>query len=419
MQDIHIYLRVNDAKAVLVDEFNQPLSSNQIPCLTRGVRCNLVLHLLSSDGEPIPPAELAQCVAWDFVLDNDWNTATTPKIRVYEGIKVENSTITIPLGDTNTTELIAYLTGAEQKSLGAELAGFDEASVYPNFLIQFDVAVRNRRSDAGTGIPVQVGDGMYTAAQVNALLRSKPSFQFSVDGVEWHDEQDTINDKYFRFAYLEGAWSDAIALLEGFKGDKGDKGEKGDTGSQGIQGIQGIQGDKGDTGDPAPYTQIQYSINGESWHDECRTETDIYERVSTDGGVTWSAARRFKGDRGLPGPQGIQGVPGAGFSEMPAGSATYMYYVQNQNATTFEMGEDGEVLTSVNGFPEWRRQQPEQLLSEATTLSFNTFSSYQQDSLALASGGFSGGAENTPVSELEETETVEKDYSTKTFTDEV
>lgn len=413
MQKINVHLRVNDAKAILVDEFNQTLNSTNTPAITRGVKCDLVLILLGANGEPIPESQLSSIVAWDFIMADDWITTTAPQIRVSDGITVDGSIITIPLSDTNTVELIAFLGNSATKNLGAELAGFEAASIYPNFLIQFDLAVRNRRSDAGTGTPTEVPDGSLNAAQTYALLRSKPAFEYSIDGIVWDNEQTPLH-KFFRYSYLEGAWSDGIELLEGSQGDQGIQGIQGDKGDKGDQGDKGDKGDKGDTGDPAPLTQIQYSINGSSWHDEVRTDTDIYERVSTDGGLTWSAARMFRGLRGYQGIQGVPGVAGAGFDDFPAGSATYMLYVSNQNATAFEMGEDGEQLVSRNGFPVWERDQANSDLINAIKLSFNSFSSYQQFNDNLGSGGFSGGAINTPEAEVTTVDGVSTDYNDQT-----
>ena len=95
-----------------------------------------------------------------------------------------------------------------------------------------------------------------------------------------------------------------------------------------------------------------------------------------------------------------------------------MAYIHNQQVLAFELGEDGEHLVSRDGVPVWERQQPLIPLSEAVQLQFNTFSSYQQANDALASGGFTGGAENTPeVDSMGEIEQVQTDYSTKIFTD--
>ncbi len=60
-------------------------------------------------------------------------------------------------------------------------------------------------------------------------------------------------------------------------------------------GIDGQKGEKGEQGDAAPYTLIEYSADGKSWHPEC-ANNDAYMRQSTDNGTTWSAAIAFKQD---------------------------------------------------------------------------------------------------------------------------
>ena len=118
-----------------------------------------------------------------------------------------------------------------------------------------------------------------------------------------------------------GEWQNLVTLSE-LKGDKGDIPIIGENGNWFISGADtGIRadavsiddieldrtetnGDKvykisltdgsvkyfvspiGDTGNPAPYTQIQYSTNGTSWHFPY-VDGDVYYRESRDGGVTW------------------------------------------------------------------------------------------------------------------------------------
>ena len=412
MQKITVYLRCNDAKAVLVDEYNQTLSSANTPAITRGVKCDLVLKLIDSNGEPLAKETIESLVAWDFVLANDWITTTVPQIRVFQGITVQGNAITIPLSDTNTVELINYLGNSETKTLGAELAGYQQGEIYPAFLIQFDLNIRNRRSQAGTGTPTNVPDGSLNASQTYALLRSKPTFEFSVDGVsDWHTEQNKDADLFFRFRYLQGAWSEPIELLRGIQGQQGLQGIQGIQGQQGIQGLQGIQGIQGEKGQPAPLTMYQYSVDAVNWHDQCRTETDVYDRISTDGGITWSAARYFRGLRGFQGQQGKPGVAGAGWNDLPAGSAVYMAYIHNQTVLTFELGQDGQHLVSRNGKPIWEREHnPTFLQNYGQIMNFNTLNSYQQNSESLASGGYSGGATNTPQMDQEITKSENTTY---------
>ena len=196
MQIITMYLRATSVKATLVDEWNQTVSA--LPALTRGLRAELVLKLLDENGEAVKT----------------------------EGITVTANEVHVPLTETNTEELIAALGKSEQAQFGCELAGFTTGETNPEFLIQFDIIVRNRRADAGTGRPEPVGDGSYTAAQIRALFAAKNAVQISDDGETWCDADPSVEPpetaKWYRFRnMLVGyEWSDPIPLIPGRKGDR-------------------------------------------------------------------------------------------------------------------------------------------------------------------------------------------------------
>jgi hypothetical protein len=221
MQIITMYLRASSVKATLVDEWNQTV--NVLPALTRGLRAELVLKLLAENGEPFAPERL-DYASWDFAVANDWDAATTPQLRVTEGIAVTANEVHVPLTETNTEELIAALGKNEQAQFGCELSGFTAGETAPEFLIQFDIVVRNRRSDAGAGRPAPVGDGSYTAAQIRALFAAKMSVQLSEDGGTWYDadpEAETPDAaRWYRLRNtLAGyEWSDPIPLVPGPRG---------------------------------------------------------------------------------------------------------------------------------------------------------------------------------------------------------
>ena len=122
MQIITMYLRADSVNARLVDSYNQTISS--LPALTRGMRAELILRLLDAEGEPLD-GDLSAYASWDFVIADDWNTATPPQIRVTEGITVSGNEVHIPLTETNTEELISALGAVESKNFGCELAGFE------------------------------------------------------------------------------------------------------------------------------------------------------------------------------------------------------------------------------------------------------------------------------------------------------
>ena len=223
MQIITMYLRATSVKAALVDEWNQPVSVP--PALTRGLRAELVLKLLDENGEKVAAERLAYA-SWDFAVANDWDTETTPQLRVSEGIAVTENEVHIPLTETNTEELIAALGKSEQATFGCELAGFTEGETSPEFLIQFDIVVRNRRADAGTGRPEPVGDGSYSAAQVRALFAAKMEVQLSPDGVTWTNADPAAatpeSARWYRFrnTAVGYAWSDPIPLAVGPRGER-------------------------------------------------------------------------------------------------------------------------------------------------------------------------------------------------------
>ena len=223
MQIITMYLRASSVKATLVDEWNQTV--NVLPALTRGLRAELVLKLLDENGAALKPEDLAYAT-WDFAVANDWDTATKPQLRVTEGITVTENEVHVPLTETNTEELVAALGKSEQVQFGCELAGFAAGETDPEFLIQFDIIVRNRRADAGTGRPEPVGDGSYTAAQIRALFAAKMAVQLTDDGETWYDadpsEEPAETAKWYRFrnTLVGYEWSDPIPLIPGRKGDR-------------------------------------------------------------------------------------------------------------------------------------------------------------------------------------------------------
>lgn|GEM_PF-2431996 len=175
MQVIPLYLNIDGHVATPMDAYNAV--RNTPPALMRGVRALLCLRLVDDEGNQ-DDSGIAALANWEFVLAGDWNTATTPEIRVSSGIAVVKTTvgtktyneIQIPLTELNTEELISKLGNNASADLGAELVGFEAGETDPGFLIQFTMRVYNRRSTAGTGTPTPVDDGLYSAVQIDSLL---------------------------------------------------------------------------------------------------------------------------------------------------------------------------------------------------------------------------------------------------------
>lgn len=242
MQIITMFLRADSVDAKLVDSYNQTISS--LPALTRGMRAELILKLLDSEGEPIPAAQL-KCASWDFVIADDWVTNTPPQIRVSDGITVSDNEIHIPLTETNTEEMIMALGSAESKTFGCELVGFEVGETTPSYLLQFNISVRNRRGDAGAGSPTPVEDGNYSAPQIRALFAAKLEVELSDDGNEWyafsptreitHTDETTGETTvetvltetpqsaryyHFRNAAIGQEWSETLPLIIGPRGER-------------------------------------------------------------------------------------------------------------------------------------------------------------------------------------------------------
>ncbi len=285
MQTITMYLRASSVSAKHVDSYNQIITT--LPSVTRGMRAMLILKLLGDDGNAID-TNLNTYSSWDFVITDDWDTSTDPQIRVNSGVTVVNNEINIPLTETNTEELIASLGSAESKTFGCELVGFEAGETVPGYILQFDISIRNRRSDLGTGTPEPVSDGNYSASQINALLSAGFEVEYSLDGETWTDNEDA---NYFRFrnAQVGGDWSPSVKLVVGPQGPRAtisintvttgapdsdaeftNIGDEYDAifnvsipqGEQGIQGIQGITGDKGDHGENS-YLYVAYAAQSD------------------------------------------------------------------------------------------------------------------------------------------------------------
>ena len=340
MQTIMMYLRAASVKGTLVDEWNQQVSS--LPALTRGMRAELVLKLVDSNGSPLDG--LDAYASWDFAVANDWDTTTTPQLRVTEGITVEGNAVRVPLTETNTEELIAALGTNESATFGCELAGFETGETTPGFLLQFDISIRNRRADAGTGRPAPVSDGSYTAAQIRALFAAKMAVQLSDDGETWYDAEidEAVSEtaKWYRFrnALVGNGWSDPLPLIAGPRGIAGTI-EVG-TVTTGAAGTQAEVTNSGDEHDAVLDFKIPQGARGNA----ATVRVGSVEMVATDdppevtnSGTATDAVFNFKIPRGPTGATGheaylyvayAENTDGRGFSLLPASSRKYRAEIQ-------------------------------------------------------------------------------------------
>jgi len=339
MQTITMYLRAASVKGTLVDEWNQQVSS--LPALTRGMRAELVLKLVDANGEAL--SGLDAYASWDFAVANDWDTTTKPQLRVVEGITVDDNAVHVLLTETNTEELIAALGTSESATFGCELAGFEAGETTPGFLLQFDISIRNRRCDAGTGTPAPVSDASYSAAQINALFAAKMSVEISNDGMEWYKIPpwglpDGAKYYHFRNSLVGGDWSDPIPLMEGPRGERSTI-EVGVV-TTGAAGTDASVVNRGDEHDAVFDFTIPQGQRGSA----ATIRIGNTEMVGTDepaevtnSGTTTDAVLNFKIPRGPTGETGhasylyvayAENTDGRGFSLTPASSRKYRAEIQ-------------------------------------------------------------------------------------------
>ena len=236
MQEIILYATANEVLARVRDRANAKAATP--PTLARGCGVRLKIRLFANayDDTPYPIANLANITSWAFVMDSDWDSATPFKIVAdageiavgevqdqYEGEVVTYTEAVVPVSETNTEELAAWLGSDEGKDgLNAELIGYDGTGEEAFVLQIKGFSVRNRLGSVGD--PTPIPSEYLTADQVRAIIASGAVLQFSPDGATWKDSQED-GDIYLRFrsaSDASAAWSQAIALPRGANGADGE-----------------------------------------------------------------------------------------------------------------------------------------------------------------------------------------------------
>ncbi len=254
MQEIKIYVAASDAAGVIRDYANARNVS--APSLVKGIETCLKLRLFTENNNlsPYPIEQLASVASWEWVMDRDFNSETNyilvadnSKISVdsvvekVDGTEYTYTEVSIPLPNTNTVELNDWLGKDKSKTgLTAELVGYD-ASGSPVFVLQLEnFTVRNRLT--GSGDPTELPEEYLTEAQVRAVisgtLRNPIEFEYSTDGVSWHDTQ-TADDVYYRqrIANISADWSEAVMMRPGSIGQPGADGKDGADGYTPKRGV--------------------------------------------------------------------------------------------------------------------------------------------------------------------------------------
>lgn len=225
MESITANLLINRLTATLVDDSKK--ATTTLPTIIRGMPTTLVLKIFSSNGLAYPAADLENRT-WKLVLASDWDTNTPPQIETTSITSTKNE-LHIKFDQLNTAELVKAIGSQQSLNLGAELIGIDPGQTAPSAVWQFNMVIRNRRSDDGTGSPEPLPDRTLSSEQIYALLKAGLEIQFSATGAaNWHDAQ-SVDDRFIRIRnpqHPDQLWSTAIMLPEGVPGPQGNTGSK-------------------------------------------------------------------------------------------------------------------------------------------------------------------------------------------------
>lgn len=219
-----------------------------------GVSSRLVIDLRTAAdpdaGDPLPAypiAAFAGVASWYVAIDNDYDKATAPKLLGITGISVATvgtkTMLYVALPSTAHAGLIAAVAAAGSVSLKVDIGGLTGDADTQFIATGYTLTVRNRVWIPDGTPPAEADPPEYfSSAQVLALVAAGLDAEYSADGVSWHAEQTTGDDRFrVRFASAEGDWSPAILLPAGATGPAG---------ADGVDGVDGVDGADGADGAP-------------------------------------------------------------------------------------------------------------------------------------------------------------------------
>ena len=164
MEYLDIYALADARNIQIVDEDLENISG--LVTLFKDVPVTINLHMFNMAGEPYTEDALNNRI-WSFIVAHDYNTTTTVQLRA-NAISVAENVLKIEISNMNTVELNEQLKEEKSIRLGAELYGKSIEDAKDNWVMQFNVAIRNRRES--NGIPAEVENNYYTKGEVDAKI---------------------------------------------------------------------------------------------------------------------------------------------------------------------------------------------------------------------------------------------------------
>ena len=164
MEYLDIYMLADARNVQIVDENLEAISG--LVTLIKDVPVTINLHMYDVYGEPYTEDALNNHI-WSFIVAHDYNTTTTPQLRA-NAISVAGNVLKIEISNMNTVELNEQLKDEKSIRLGAELYGKSIEDAKDNWVMQFNVSIRNRRES--NGIPTGVENNYYTKGEVDAKI---------------------------------------------------------------------------------------------------------------------------------------------------------------------------------------------------------------------------------------------------------
>ena len=181
-------------------------------------------------------------------------------------------------------------------------------------------------------IPSQPRFGTYSGGNINGLL------EWSFDPRDRENNTEKLWAANVRINPDNTTFVQTVYEATGVAGADGqDSTVVGPAGPRGLQGIQGNPGTNGTNGTNAPETEIQYSIDGTTYHDS--VANPYFVRYSTDGGVTWGTGYRFRQD----GQTGSNGSNGFGYQR-------YYHATTSATVATPTITYNGSAFTAQSGW---------------------------------------------------------------------